>query len=351
MLLAAGLSTEHIESSVSFGPPIPEKSLAPQASDPEATDAAALIRAYADAATAGFKMQRGTGAQAGTYHLAKTQTSYRFCFLDPGPESRGLLGQVDPALFCNHARDRASGGEDEARGAGPGSCSLVARSGGNRPEAVAPAAEPAEPGRPDSGGNATFNFSLQQGVLRVLDDRLSAAAKASPDAANYAQRVSASTLIPGAISFKLQVRSTEGILYYLGEVLRRHLYPESSLDSKTRLIQMPTRVPRGAMPESACHDDQGGRPVRKTDLVYLNGKTEAAAGDGYFCENLFVVDTNSIGSFISVSYDGTSYGLSGDRERTGRTYQVLELAKQLMALNTSAKQLPSTSVLVISQPQ
>ena len=55
-------------------------------------------------------------------------------------------------------------------------------------------------------------------------------------------------------------------------------------------------------------------------------------------------------AFIAVSHDGTSYGLAGDRERTGRTYHVLELVKQILALNTSAKQLPATSVLVISNP-
>lgn len=351
MLLAAGLSTEHIESSTSFGPPIPEKDLVPQGSDSEGKQAASLIRAYADAASAGFKMRRGIGPQAGTYHLEKTQVSYRFCFADPGPESRHLLGRIDPALFCNHAKDRANENEEEVRNAGAGAaCSLVPRAN-NRPTAIPGAAEPSEPGRPDSGGNATFNFDLSPAIRQVLDDRLSAAATITPEAANYAQRVSAATLIPGAVSFKIQVRSTEGIMYYLGEVLRRHLYPEISIDAKTRLIQVATRVPRGAMPKSACHDTGEGRPSRKTDLVYLNGTTEAAPGDSYFCENLFVVDTGAIlGSFISVSYDGTWYGLSSERERGGRTYQVLELVKQILALNTSAKQLPATSVLVISQP-
>jgi hypothetical protein len=113
---------------------------------------------------------------------------------------------------------------------------------------------------------------------------------------------------------------------------------------------MPTRVPRGAMPRSACRDNGNGRVERKTDLVYLDGRA-SKPDDVYFCESLFVVDTRTLGSFISVTYDGTGYGLSGERERSGRTYQVLELVKQVLALNTSAKQLPATSVLVISQPQ
>ena len=105
------------------------------------------------------------------------------------------------------------------------------------------------------------------------------------------------------------------------------------------------------MPTAACVDDQNGRPTRKTGVIYLNGKTGASDADGYLCDNLFVVDTQPGASFISVTYDGTTYGLSSDKERVGRTYQVLELVKQILALNTSAKQLPATSVLLISQPQ
>jgi hypothetical protein len=44
------------------------------------------------------------------------------------------------------------------------------------------------------------------------------------------------------------------------------------------------------------------------------------------------------------------YGLASGSDHSGRTYQVLELAKQILAVNTSAKQLPATSIVVISQP-
>jgi hypothetical protein len=350
MLLAAGLSTEHVETVSSFGPPIPEASLQPKGHDNDGRQAAALIQAYSNAATAGFKMRKGVGAEANTYRLEKTQVSYRFCFSDPDPDSRKPFGSVDPSLYCNHARDRVSGADEQAGQQNTGGCSLLARSVPNRPARAEPLAEPPEPGKPDSGGNARFNFNLGAAVLRAVDDRLNdAARKSNPGTAGYAQHISATKLIPGALSFKLQVRSTEGILYYLGEVTRRHLYPESTVDEKTRLIQVPTRVPRGAIPRTACEDQGQGKPTRKTDVVYLNGQA-ATGADAYFCENLFVVDTSPSSSFVSVSYDGASYGLSGDKERTGRTYQVLELVKQILALNTSAKQLPATSVLVISQP-
>ena len=75
MLLAAGLSTEHIETTASFGAPIPEKSLLPKSADADGNQVAALIEAYSKAATAGFKMKKGAG---GNYQLEKSQVTYRF---------------------------------------------------------------------------------------------------------------------------------------------------------------------------------------------------------------------------------------------------------------------------------
>ncbi len=349
VLLAAGLSTEHVETVSSFGPAISAKSLAPKGGADDGKDAAALINAYSAAATAGFKLQKAAGPDD-SYRLEKSAVSYRFCFQDPGPDARVQLG-VDAALICNHARDRANARDEGPRASSEGGCSLAASPALGQPPAAAPASGLTEPGRPDSGGNATLNFKLGSDVLAALDRRLGAAAASNPSTASYAQRISAQALIPGAVSFKLQLRSTEGILYYLGEVTRRNLYPESSVDAKTRLIQVPTRVPRGAMPKTSCQDDQGrGGPARPDNVVYLYGTADTEK-ETYYCENLFVVDKSPSSSFVSVSYDGTSYGLSDERQRTGRTYQVLELIKQILALNTSAKQLPATSVLLISQPQ
>lgn len=347
MLLAAGLSTEHIETSTSFGPPIAERNLQPtNTADGQA--ASDLIEAYAKAAEAGFKMKKEAGD---SYQLEKSEITYRFCFADPGPNGREFLADFDPALFCNHLRDNPGSHAEQAKSPGASGCSFATPSE-NPPPTGTPTVLGVDPGRPDSGGNATFNLKIRDAVLDAVDKRLQeAAAKASPGTAAYALNVSAKTLLHGGVSFKIQVRSTEGILYYLGEITRRHLYPESSIDARTRMMQVPTRVPRGSLPTAACVDDQDGRPTRKTGVIFLSGRTSGADEDAYYCDNLFVVDTGAAGSFISVSYDGTTYGLSSDRDRIGRTYQVLELVKQVLALNTSAKQLPATSVLVISQPQ
>jgi hypothetical protein len=50
---------------------------------------------------------------------------------------------------------------------------------------------------------------------------------------------------------------------------------------------------------------------------------------------------------MGVSYDGAHFGIPRDPNRSGRTLQVLGLVKQLLALNTAAKQLPSTSVISV----
>jgi len=45
-----------------------------------------------------------------------------------------------------------------------------------------------------------------------------------------------------------------------------------------------------------------------------------------------------------------SFGVPRDPNKSGRTLQVLELTKQLLALNTSAKQLPATGVISVISP-
>jgi hypothetical protein len=50
---------------------------------------------------------------------------------------------------------------------------------------------------------------------------------------------------------------------------------------------------------------------------------------------------------VGVGYDGRYFGIPRDPNRSGRTLQVLELVKQLLALNTSAKELPATSVISV----
>jgi hypothetical protein len=143
----------------------------------------------------------------------------------------------------------------------------------------------------------------------------------------------------------LHTRSVEGILYYLGEVTRQKLTPEFG---DSRITQVKTALRYGSLPPADCDSaDNGGAYQKKVDLVKLADGNQADSR-AYYCENLFVLETDSnAGSFYSVNYDGISYSIPTDPNRAGRTLQVLELVKQLLALSTSAKQLPSTTVVSI----
>jgi len=340
-LLAGGLSTEHVETTSNFGPAIPERNLQPSAADGQ--QAAALLGAYANLATAGLKLSEDP--QQKTYRLQKTSVSYRFCFTDEGAAARGILSNISPSLYCN----RSGAKEGVAAAAAPTSAASCAETRATPAANAAVAAS--EEGTPDSGGNATLCLSLNPEAVRVLNERLQHIAAAGAETRQGFATLSAQQLISQASAFQLQVRSTEGILYYLGEITRRHLYPESTGEGRSRIIQIPTRVPLATLPARACDDtENAGKLTRVSELVRLSPGPGTA--NSYFCENLFVVDESLIGNgFTSVSYDGHTYSLPNDPQRAGRTYQVLELAKQLLAINTSAKAFPATSVLSIITPQ
>lgn len=318
LLFAEGLSTEHVETTRRFGPPIPASTLGSTNGGTADKDAAALIQAYASAAQAGLKVSK-TGPD-NAYQIEQNTTSYRFCFRDFGAVPK------DSPLLCGNARDEENAAA--ARGAVGANAGQVSDSG-------------------TTGFNLTLSARAQQTLTRRLQQATTKiSAGALPNLANM-----------HVTSFQLQLRSTEGIIYYLGEVTRRYLYPEQGKfpeESQPRIIKVPTQVPDGAMPESPCEGDSSGR-TEQTALVYpndLQDPTGAMRGkaSSYYCDDIFVVDRSPPNAFISVSYDGSSYGLPQGSERSGRTYQVLELAKQILAVNTSAKQLPATSVVVISQP-
>jgi hypothetical protein len=327
LLFAEGLSTEHVESVSRYGAPFAAKNLLPTDGADNGRQAAELIQAYAAASQAGLRV---TKSGALDYQLEKNTTSYRFCFRDFGAIPR------NSPLICGRSKQgENANAPQQGRSAAP-----------DQNAAQIP------PGEVSTGGSTGFNLTLSDTAQRTLINRLTQAtarisSKAVPLLANM--RVT---------SFQLQLRSTEGIIYFLGELTRRHLYPEPGKfpdESRPRIIKVPTQVPDGALPRVPCDGDNNGR-TRHTELVFPNDKADPTgasrgAASSYFCDDIFVVDQGADNNaFITVSYDGNNYGLAQGADRSGRTYQVLELAKQILAVNTSAKQLPATSVVVISQP-
>jgi hypothetical protein len=129
------------------------------------------------------------------------------------------------------------------------------------------------------------------------------------------------------LTVELAPRTTEGVIYYLGEVVRRQT--EAEFGQPRRQIMIPY--------------GQSTRPVP------LEGCDRAPDVDKSHCEPLFVIDTgDGSGAFISVTYDGTRYAIPSDKGAAGRTYQVLDLVTQLLGLNKSAKDLPAASIFTIT---
>ncbi len=125
-------------------------------------------------------------------------------------------------------------------------------------------------------------------------------------------------------------RSTEAVLYYLGEVMRRWVEPD--LDT-ARVIAFHYGSPRKELPLTEC----------KTRTV----KDETT---GFRCEPLFVVERGGREPFVSVDYDGTRYSIPNDPAVAGRSSLALNILKQLIALNRSAKDTLATSVFSVINP-
>jgi len=144
------------------------------------------------------------------------------------------------------------------------------------------------------------------------------------------------------VELEFDIRSTEGVIYYLGEVVRRELYPdfEPTNTDQARIVSI-KYTPRldEAIPEEKC----------------IEPSTRRIGGSSYRCVPLFLLNqiprTSKPFSFLVVSYDGSSYTIPtgiNEVQRADRTTQVLDIVTQLVGLNKSAKNLPTTSVFTLT---
>jgi len=128
------------------------------------------------------------------------------------------------------------------------------------------------------------------------------------------------------VSVSFHTRSIEEILYYLGEVVRRTHGPTDQVP-----VQVKVGPPQNPFPIEAC-------PIGERN-------------DGYVCKALFKVEQGGlIGPGISVDYDGVHYSVSADPESSW-SMAVLDIVKQLLAVNTSAKQLPASNLISVISNQ
>jgi hypothetical protein len=127
------------------------------------------------------------------------------------------------------------------------------------------------------------------------------------------------------VSISFNTRSIEEILYYLGEVGRRSLHPEAGRE--VRRVQVRVGPPQNQFPDRQCPFEE---PI-----------------NGYVCRDLFVLEEDSATQGgIAVKYEGTRYSISPD-PNISWSMPVLDIVKQLLAVNTSAKQLPASNLISI----
>jgi hypothetical protein len=122
------------------------------------------------------------------------------------------------------------------------------------------------------------------------------------------------------VSLQFYTRSAEGIIYYLGEVARRqNEHPERPF------VEFRSGPPSNRFPVDLC--------------PFEHPENE----NGYECNKIFVLEQNSAGpAALAVYYEGSRYSIPGGNDRS---MAVLDFTRQVLAVNTSAKQLPASSVL------
>jgi len=134
-----------------------------------------------------------------------------------------------------------------------------------------------------------------------------------------------SEIPPTGIKITISMRHTEGIIYYLGELARRALNPD--LEERGRYLY----VKRPA-------------PFEVEDYRNLCGGSSQSC---YYIFRLFDEPTPLSGEFATVNYAGRWYSISGkyDPKAPDLSSLSLDITKQLIALNSSAKSLPQSSVI------
>jgi hypothetical protein len=133
------------------------------------------------------------------------------------------------------------------------------------------------------------------------------------------------------VKVDFHLRSTEGVIYYLGELARRQIRPEFTYH---RMIYF--NYPRHHLEYEVgrCIDPKPQDPVTDGRPV---------------CRPIFVLERGPVnalqGGFLSTVYEGEVYSVPSD----GDSYstQVLDILKQALALSSSSKSLPQANVVSV----
>jgi hypothetical protein len=127
-----------------------------------------------------------------------------------------------------------------------------------------------------------------------------------------------------AVTLTFYLRSVDGMVYYIGGVVRRQLQQE----------------------------ENDGSPIFiKRELPYERHRSTKCWVPDKECSYLFVLTegwgTPGTAEFVSIDYEGHRFSIpdSRDLQRGGNSSVVLDILRQQIALNSSAKSLPQSSVV------
>lgn len=324
-LFDAGLVTESVSEAKNFGPSLSKVQMAQNLKD------------IAAVTSSGYSLSQ----DGNSYQLQKSNSTYRFCLQIP-PGKVGLEAAMPyPTLFTIATGLRCGADSDERKAADDAVAKV------DKPQSAKAATSPSK--KTSSAVTALTLADLRSSPetnktdCELFEMDLSKRKNTNNYQPTYSDKLldqycgleimlkGVSGLgAAGSVAIRMTTRSTEGVLYYLGEVSRWDL-------EKTALL-IPMETTAAGAGEQPC-----GNAWAIGDVTYrLAGR--------YACRPLLVIEpAGGVGSeFIRVTYNGSDYSVPGDRQRAGLSTQVFELFHQLFALNKSGKDLPSTTILTVS---
>jgi len=352
------------------------------------------------------KSKNSTGGSSG--NSDPLPVSYVFCFAPKDKDVGKWLMQNSSSYCGNYKTDNSkpkpkntATATATATATGAATATATATAPGAAPAtATATAAPPAAPvtehpapsekqGTPSDNGqndNAKTNTLQKQEIKRtaeltlylapeIVDDM--ACVMGSYDNAGYSFTENKlwgsfrnQDKTPVKVQLKFFMRSTSGLLNFLGQIVARDLNPGMF---RPEYATNPRRIWIG---DTTTYRYRSGKtePFDPTTQSEPNPSTPVESLDPsagpcrhhfdsqyytkihhygvLFYENLFVLQQGVpfSGSYLSVEYEGRRYSVPNDPAVAGWTTQVLDIVKQLMAVNTSAAALPQTSVISVISP-
>jgi len=134
-------------------------------------------------------------------------------------------------------------------------------------------------------------------------------------------------------------RSTYGVIYYLGEVVRRKLDPDNPAEVSPRVVMVRTASPLRSIGADGC-------PI---DVPPAGAESDSGPMGPSPCRPVFYLDRGRLPGkgYLSVDYDGQTYLLPDRSDRAGMSNEVLDIVSELIALTRSAKDAPTSSLVTL----